>query len=60
MPKDRKHAWWDEEAYSLDEVEPRTMTIEEEARDDWTGLLGARGEKIMRARQPVGFRVRRG
>lgn len=54
-----RRAWWDEEAY-LDSFEPRSMTIEEAARDDWTGLLDANGKKIMRPRQPLGFRVHHG
>lgn len=50
-------SWWDDGA-DLYADEPRTMIVEEVERDDWSGLYDANGNKLMRPRQAIGFRVR--
>lgn len=57
MKQRKPAAWWDEEdAWPVEQ--PRLEVIEDAEEDRWSGLYDAKGRKLMRQRQPIGFRPR--
>ena len=54
-PRQPGRAWWQDEDDFAPYEPPPSITVHEDEEDRWTGLYDAKGEPIMRPRNPIGF-----